>query len=133
MENFYLEQIQKKKEEYPKEYEQVMQSLFGKIMTLDALAKIERKQQIEVMCALEEAIKIERSRIDIEYMARAIQRSKSGIGLTVMTDFTCAFCGETETWGNSNVPHICYPCAEEMAKTMAIQNPRILKSDRDEK
>lgn len=84
-------------------------------------------KQRELYYELDTLININKSPIDIKKMTRAIQDSRSGIGGSAFTKFTCAFCGREELWSNTAVPRICRGCATDMATQIAIYHYDVLK------
>lgn len=129
MKDFYLKTIAEKKQEHPDVFEAIVMDTFGWVLEWKDVEVLSSHEQIELMCEMEQRIKIKQSPLDIARLAVAIQHSRSGCGLCAITPFTCAFCGTEEEWGNSAVPKICKSCATKMATNMAKQGFLFLKND----
>lgn len=122
MKNFYLGQIERKKQDHPELYEEMMQNRENK-----NVEEFSSDELITFMVAFEKRIKITESSYDIRKLARAIQHSRSGVGGCAMTPFTCLFCAAEETWGNTATPGICKTCATDMATNIVLQRSEFLK------
>lgn len=108
-------------------YKECLKKVFGKEISWKEFKEADNDDQIEVMCALDDGIRIKKSPIDIEKMTRAILYSRSGIGGSAMTRYTCAFCGADDIWGNTAVPKICHSCARKMATKITMYHYNVLK------
>ncbi|MFF2531231.1 hypothetical protein ACFVS2_20225 [Brevibacillus sp. NPDC058079] len=128
LKHFYLNSIYGKKRKHPDLYKTLQREVFGKELTWKQMQEQEKEKLLPFMCELEERILIHESPIDIEKMTKAILFSRSGVGGTAMTKYSCAFCGTEEYWGNTAVPGICRSCAEKMAKQIAKYTPDVLKT-----
>lgn len=124
---FYLSQIERMKNENPEFFSQHIMSVFQKELSWNDIALLKEKEQIELMISLRDGIKVERSSIDVMKLSQAIQLSRSGFGLCVMTTFNCGLCDKEEVWGSSAVPRICKSCATEMATNIAKNHSDIFK------
>jgi hypothetical protein len=115
----YINSIQNNKKGNMDVYKETLIDVVGKEITWTEVKQLDSTNLIKIMCLLDEKIKLKNSPINVIKLARAIQNSRSGIGLSAMTNFNCAFCGITEMWGSSAVPKICLGCATKMAENMA--------------
>lgn len=127
LDDFYILRIQDKKKGYMDTYRKLLVEMFDKELTWTEVKNLPRENQMKLTLQLERRVKIEKSNYSISKLARAIQYSRSGIGLSAMTEFECAFCGEKEWWGSTAIPRICTKCAEKMAENIVIGNHKIEK------
>lgn len=126
---FYLPRIESMKTLHPELYAQQLMHLFKEELTWEQVSELSSANLIKLMISMRDAIKINQSSIDILKLTRAIQYSRSGLGLCVMTPYTCSFCGKEEVWSNSAVPQICTSCASEMATNIATHYPNFYKEE----
>jgi len=109
-------------------YHELLKETFGKELTWKEVQALD-KDVLRTLCYdLEERITIHESPYDIKKLAHAIQHSRSGVGGSAITAFTCAFCKKEEWWQNTAVPNICQGCAEKMAKKIIVYNMTITKA-----
>nr|WP_156736298.1 hypothetical protein [Mycobacterium sp. E3298] len=128
LDTWFLDSIKHKKRGHKDAYIETLKEVFGSEMSWEELSAQESNKHIEVMCLLEEKIKLKQSPIDVKKMAYAIQHSRSGIGGAAITKYICAFCGVEEMWSNTATPKICLKCATKMAKNIAMTSPdKVLK------
>lgn len=127
LDDFYINRITQKKKGNMKIYDQTLIDLFHRPVTWSEVKNLERNEQMKLCIELERRIKMHESKYDFGKLARAIQNSRSGVGLCAITNFKCAFCDVEEIWGNTNTPNICKKCAEEMATNMILNGSKIEK------
>lgn len=131
MDNFFVDQVNEMKAEYPKLFSEATIAVYGREMTIEEVIEGDERDLIDLMCQLRDSIKIEQSPYSIKKLAYAIQNSRSGIAGCVMTEYECAFCGEKNIWGNTATPSICGACSTKMATEMVLQNCHIVKKEND--
>lgn len=124
---FFLNTIEVDKNIDEKIYNETIINLFKKQLTWDEVKELELKDMFLLSQKLENNLKLEKSNISVSKLSDLIQRSRSGFGFCVMTEFECKLCGQKEMWGSSNTPGICKKCSEKMAEYIAICYDQILK------
>lgn len=127
MESWYISSIEQKKRGNMDIYKKTLKQIFGEELSWSEVKELPRELQMRLLLTLRDNITESQSPIAINKLARAILNSRSGAGGCAMTEYECAFCGEKETWGNTNVPRICGQCASDMAKNIVLQGMNIMK------
>jgi hypothetical protein len=126
--NVYISRIGDMKNKYPLLYEQQVNKNFGSTLTWEEIQLKDRKTFTQFYGDLKEAVELYESDIDVIKLARLIQSSRSGIGGSAITAFTCEFCKNTDTWSNTATPGICSSCSEKMAIYLAKNHKEMLKN-----
>ncbi|ADO59926.1 hypothetical protein [Paenibacillus polymyxa] len=129
MKEFYLNSLYGKKRKYPEIYKNLQKGFFGKTMPWKIMQEQDIDALREFMVMFCDFVSLHESPIDVDKLTRAIQHSRSGIGGSAMTPFSCHFCGAEEVWGNTAVPNICSSCARKMAEKIAKCGDNILKDE----
>lgn len=127
MNDFYLNQIEQKKNERNEVYEQLLIRKYGRVISWEEVKELNYDNLLNLMCDLDKDIKIANSPFDLKKLTEAIQESRSGMGGCAMTLFICAFCGTEEMWSNTATPKICKSCAEKMAMNIIQSNRTFMK------
>lgn len=127
MKTFYIDKIKQHSIENEELLKKLAVEALGREINLADLEKEEVDVLRMLMVLLKNQILINKSPYDVHKIGRAIQYSRSGIGGSALTTFTCLFCNEKETWMNTAVPRICKNCAEEMAQNIVLNNEDLLK------
>lgn len=130
MQNHWLIQIEKNKGKNMKFYTEIIREKYGKDLSWIEVQALDRQEHLAILCKLEEAIKLDQSPYDIEKLSRAIQYSRSGMGGSAMTPYTCHFCGKQDIWTNTAIPNICKDCTDEMAKAIILSGFDLSKSQK---
>jgi hypothetical protein len=120
--------IQQKKRGNMDTYNKLLVDMFGEKLSWKEVNQLPKESQMKLMLELGKEIDIANSNISISKLASAIQRSRSGVGGSALTEYECAFCGEKEMWINTTVPKICRKCAKAMATNIVLKKIDILKN-----
>lgn len=127
MEDWYIIRIQGQKRGNMKVYDNVLMKLFNKKLNWNQVKELSKDDLRNLTLTLERDIKVEKSKLDIHKLAKAIQNSRSGAGGSAMTSYECKFCGSEEVWVNTAVPNICVDCATQMAENIVVYELDIFK------
>jgi hypothetical protein len=127
MNSRYIDLLTKLKKGNMLIFRALLNETFGKELTWKEVQALDESVQRTLCYDLEERITIHESPYDIKKLSDAIQHSRSGIGGSAITAFTCAFCEKEEWWENTAVPNICQGCAEKIAKKIIIKGMAIEK------
>ncbi|WCF11530.1 hypothetical protein NDS46_31730 (plasmid) [Paenibacillus thiaminolyticus] len=129
MKNFYLNSIYGLKRKSPNIYKSLQREVFGSELTWEKMRDQPEDKLRHMTVCLEERILLSVSPIDPEKLAKAIQHSRSGIGGTAMTRYSCKLCRGEDVWTNTATPGICKSCAKKMALNIAKYFPDIFKDE----
>lgn len=129
MNDYFLNMIYAKKRKHSSLYKSLQREFFGKELTWNQMKEQKEETLKEFAIRFREQILLETSIIDPDKLARAILFSRSGVGGSAMTPYTCKFCGKEDVWVNTATPGICHSCARQMALKIAKYNSDILKNE----
>lgn len=127
MKYFYMTRLENFIQRHPSIAKQIITDKFGQALELCELRDLSDNEAIELYYNIKNAVAMHESPYSQKKLAYAIQASRSGIGGSSMTMFSCSFCGKEELWSNTAVPHICSSCAEDMAKNIILSGYELLK------
>ncbi|MCY9737493.1 hypothetical protein M5X17_27710 [Paenibacillus alvei] len=112
-------------------YHRLLLDMFGRQLSWGEVKKLKIGELYRLSSGLQEEIELDKSPLDVNKLAYTIQGSRSGIGGSAFTQFTCAFCGQEEMWVNTSTPKICIDCATKMAIHLSRNYKRIMKVKSD--
>ncbi|MGG1339087.1 hypothetical protein GH892_03285 [Bacillus thuringiensis] len=129
MKDYYITSIKKHKRGNMDTYKDVVKEVFGKQLSWAKVEACEDEKLLyKLKYRLQEEIKLRKSPISVDGLARAIQGANSGIGGSAFTAFQCNMCGEQDVWINTATPKICRACARNIATYVAANYEVIMNN-----
>lgn len=122
-----LNDIEKGRKVNEEVVKKVIKEVYGRVLSWKEVNNLEGKELRKLASKITDAIKEYKCPVSTSKLTYIIQSSRSGIGGSAMTKFTCKLCGNTASWGNTATPGICKECAEKIAEYIVINYERVLK------